>query len=129
MIRPLGDRVLVKPDKVQTVSESGIELVEHWPIEHTGTIVSMGPQCSPFQREAHDLAQRIEKEGRLAYEPRDEDVYADAANMLRQLTACPLKLGDVVLFGSMQGQELTVEGEKFLLFRASDLLATIPEMV
>src|SRR5688500_17103432 len=34
-----------------------------------------------------------------------------------------VKVGDLVVFSHLSGQELTVDGERFLLMRESDLLA------
>jgi len=36
-----------------------------------------------------------------------------------------LKAGDVVLYGKYAGNEIEVEGEKFLMMRQSDVLAVV----
>lgn len=41
-MQPLSDRVLVRPDPVVTETQSGIALVEDWPQETSGVIVSLG---------------------------------------------------------------------------------------
>ena len=47
-MKPLGDRVLVRPDPIPTQTASGLQLVEDWPQENTGIVVSLGPNV-------HDL--------------------------------------------------------------------------
>jgi len=41
-MQPLADRVLVRPDPVVTETQSGLALVENWPQETSGVIVSLG---------------------------------------------------------------------------------------
>ena len=42
VMQPLADRVLVRPDPVVTETQSGLALVENWPQETSGVIVSLG---------------------------------------------------------------------------------------
>lgn len=44
--RPLGDRVLIQPDLAPTTTASGLHLAEHWKPEQTGTVVTVGLQCT-----------------------------------------------------------------------------------
>lgn len=41
-MRPLGDRVFVAPDHVPTQTASGLAIVEDWPQETSGVVVSVG---------------------------------------------------------------------------------------
>ena len=41
-LKPLSNRVLVKPDDPPTQTDSGLHLVEHWRAEQTGTVAAMG---------------------------------------------------------------------------------------
>ena len=41
-MQPLADRVLVRPDPVVTETQSGLALVEDWPQETSGVVVSLG---------------------------------------------------------------------------------------
>lgn len=41
-MQPLSDRVIVRPDPIVTETQSGIALVENWPQETSGVIVSLG---------------------------------------------------------------------------------------
>jgi co-chaperonin GroES (HSP10) len=40
--RPLGDRLFIQPDPVVTETAGGLTLVEDWPQETSGTVVSLG---------------------------------------------------------------------------------------
>jgi chaperonin GroES len=46
IVKPLGDRVLIKPDPRPTQTASGLQVVEHWAPEVTGTVMSLGPDAS-----------------------------------------------------------------------------------
>lgn len=41
-LKPLADRVLIKPDDPPSQTESGLHLIEHWRAEQTGTVAAMG---------------------------------------------------------------------------------------
>jgi len=41
-LQPLADRVMVRPDPVVSETKSGIALVEDWPQETSGVVVSLG---------------------------------------------------------------------------------------
>lgn len=41
-MQPLADRVLVRPDPVVSETQSGLALVEDWPQETSGVVVSLG---------------------------------------------------------------------------------------
>lgn len=49
---PLGARVLVEPIAPATVTESGIELVEHWHPETMGRVVRVGEVLPPLPADA-----------------------------------------------------------------------------
>jgi chaperonin GroES len=97
MLKPLTDRILIKPDALSDVTESGLHLVRDWSPENSGEVVGV-----PERVDAHCP----ECGGR---------VFAPSS----------VKLGDVVLFSPNSGQEVTVDGERFLLMRESDLLAVL----
>lgn len=90
MLKPLGDRVLIKPDPRPTQTESGLHLVESWQPDNMGEIVAVGP-------------------GRACEE-----------------CGCGLtlsvKVGDFVQFSPLSGQDITVDGERYVLMREADLL-------
>lgn len=41
-LKPLSNRVLIKPDDPPTQTESGLHLIEHWRAEQTGVVAAMG---------------------------------------------------------------------------------------
>lgn len=120
MLRPLGDRVLIKPDKNPEQTESGLHLVEHRKPENMGTVVAVGPCPHPLKHEASTLAERLER----CY---DDEIITDAANMLRDVTRREpsVKVGDDVIFSWTSGQELFVDDERYLLMREGDILAVV----
>lgn len=96
MLKPLTDRILIKPDPHQdTITASGITLVEDWKPEHMGEVVSV-----PERADAH------------------------CPECGCRVFALPsVKVGDIVLFSHQSGQEITIEDTRYLLMREDDLLA------
>jgi chaperonin GroES len=97
MLQPLTNNILIRPEKAPEQTESGLHLVEHWAPENSGEIVSIAAQAS---------------------------------------TRCPscdcpvthplsVKVGDTVIFPQEAGQELRIDGERFLLMKETDLLAVV----
>ena len=97
MLAPLGDRVLIKPDTVPETTESGLHMVREWKPENTGVVTAV-----PERIDAHcpECATRV-------------------------FRVPSVKVGDVVVFSWTTGQELIVDGEKYLLMREDDLLAVL----
>lgn len=144
-LRPLGDRVLIKPEVAPDQTESGLWLSEHRKPEQTGTVVAVGLCPHPLKHEAEGVAQELEERiglrdlmGEVPAEdatggPMREDWIAQlpdvrAANLLRQATAREpqVKPGDYVVFSWTAGQELTLENEeRLLMMRESDILAVV----
>ena len=87
-IKPLSDRVLVKPAPAETRTASGIiipETAQEKPLK--GEVISVGNGT------------------------KDEEMI--------------LKAGDHVLYGKYAGTEIELDGEKYLIMRQSDILASI----
>ena len=87
-IKPLADRVLVKPAPAETKTIGGIiipDTAKEKPLK--GEVVAAG------------------------HGTKDEEMV--------------LKAGDKVLYGKYNGQEIEIEGEKFLIMRQSDVLAVL----
>lgn len=97
MLHPLTGNLVIRPDVAPTQTESGLELVEHWRGENTGEIVSMSSRV-----DAHcpDCG------GRVFLPP-------------------SVKVGDTVIFPLEAGQEIRLDGERFLLMKETDLLAVL----
>lgn len=117
-LRPLGDRVLIKPEAQPTTTASGLHLSEHWKPEQTGTVVAVGLQTHPKREEAMHIATLLEREF--------GDEYGDLVRSLvdREALVHP---GDYVVFSWQVGQELFLNDgeERYLLMRESDILAVV----
>ena len=88
-LKPLADRVLVKPDEAEQKTASGLYIASNAQEKpQRGTIVAVG----------NDKGERI---------PMD------------------VKVGDVVIYGKFGGNEVKVDGEKYLLMRADDIYAVV----
>lgn len=125
--RPIGDRVLIKPEKNAEMSESGLlHLVEHRKPETMGTVVAVGLAEHPLKAEAESIADEIAP----LISSLGLDLQDRAVDMLRRLVAREpsVKVGDDVLFSWMAGQELILEDdERYLLLRESDILAVLED--
>ena len=123
-LRPLGDRILIRPIAAPTETESGLHLVRGWEPEQMGDVVAVGHMTHPLQDVASSLAHKL-----FCYHLGEDDDHLlhDAATLLEDLTRrAPLvKAGDRVLFSVMSGQELTVDDQRYLLMREADLLAVL----
>jgi chaperonin GroES len=96
-LQPLGDRVLIKPDIPPDMTESGLHLVRDWKPENSGEIVAVPERMDCLCPECGT---------RVFHVP-------------------SVKVGDVVVFSWTSGQEIAVDGDKYLLMRESDLLAVL----
>jgi chaperonin GroES len=125
-LRPLGDRVLIRPEMPDERTDSGLYLAEHRKPEQTGTVVAVGPCAHPRKAEAEDMAKTIES--MLSGAGWLEPIYG-AADLLRRVTAREpqVKPGDYVVFSWTAGQEIWVEDgeERLLLMRESDILCVV----
>jgi len=120
MLRPLGSRILIRPEAAQDRTESGLWLQEDKKPDQTGTVVAIGTLTHPRKQEAEDAADWLVLDDQ-------SDGHMQAADLLRALVARePLvKVGDFVLFSWQSGQELVVDGERYLLLPEDDLLAVL----
>ncbi|MCQ2345847.1 MAG: co-chaperone GroES [Paludibacteraceae bacterium] len=87
-IKPLADRVLVRPVAAETKTASGI-------------IIPDNAKEKPLRGEVLAVGQGT----------KDEQMV--------------LKAGDVVLYGKYSGTEIELDGEKLLIMRQSDVMATL----
>ena len=87
-IKPLADRVVIKPTPAEEVTMAGIiipDSAKEKPLK--GKVIAVGTGT------------------------KDEEMV--------------LKVGDTVLYGKYAGTEIELEGEKILIMRQSDVLATL----
>lgn len=97
MLNPLGDRVLIKPDAPRETTDSGLHLVQDWKPENCGEIVAAAARPDGLCPECGARVSR----------------------------APSVKVGDVVLFSWTSGQEIYLDGAKYLLMREDDLLGVL----
>ena len=118
---PLSDRVLIVPDVAPTMTESGIELVQHYVVEQTGTVVATGCARHPLKDEAQDLARRLQNRSGF------DEMSMDAARLLQDLTGREpeLKVGDKVIFSPYVGQEVRIDDTRYVVMREADVLAVM----
>lgn len=126
-LRPLTDRVLIKPEIPAMVTASGLVLAEQRKPEQTGTVVAVGPCSHPRKADVEALADRLSEV--LTEFPNGAFTVADSAAVLRELVATEpqVKVGDYVVFSWTSGQEIWVEDgeERYLLMREADILCVV----
>lgn len=95
MLHPLRHHVLIKPEKAPDRTESGLHLVEHWRPENLGEVVATA-------------------------------TYSDTTCPdcgVRVFVPMEVKVGDTVVFPQEAGQEVSVDGDRYLIMREEDLIA------
>ena len=94
-LRPLGDRVVIKPMVAETVTESGFaipEMAQEKP--QMGTVVSVSPgSVVDWDQEGNEFTQ--------------------------------LSIGDTVLYGKYSGIELTLDGQDILVLHIKDVIGVV----
>lgn len=127
-LRPIQDRVLIKPEIPPEVTESGIILAEQRKPEQTGTVVAVGPCSHPLKAEAEELALLCESLIGDVHDAVDDNLRS-VARVLRAATnrEPEVKVGDYVVFSWTSGQEIWVEDgqERYLLMREADILCVV----
>lgn len=125
-LRPLGDRVLIKPLAQPTETESGIILAEEKKPDEIGTVVAVGFTKHPRSGDVERHIDAIRGERGLCPDECD-CLDCRARDLLRDLVRREpsVKVGDTVLFSWASGQEILLnDGEdRYLLMRESDLIA------
>jgi co-chaperonin GroES (HSP10) len=134
--RPLGDRVVIQADvedHAPETTESGLVLatslaaaVEGSDAEDSwfvGTVVAIGPKVNRFDvrawvtRRLHQWLDGGEMLAMRQFLSDIEHLPADCPD--------PVQVGDRVTFSWASGQQITVDGTKYLIMRQGDLLAVL----
>ena|ERR1051326_5147683 len=97
MLKPLTDRILIKPDVPSDTTDSGLVMVREWTPEYTGVVVALPDKVRATCPDCGALCVR------------DPSV----------------RVGDTVAFAYDAGQELTLDGDRYLLIRDADLVAVL----
>lgn len=123
---PLADRVLIQPDTPASVSAGGLHLIEDWPDEVSGKVVSVGRTRHPRKDEAFELADEIGMWNTVSAKKSD-DTLKRAAQLLRDLTGREpeVAVGDRVLFSRASGQEIHIDDTRYFVMREADLIAIL----
>lgn len=95
MLKPLTDRVLIEPYAAPDETDSGLALVRAYAPENSGTVVAV-----------------------------PERIGTDCPECGARVFVSPaVKVGDFVAFGYDAGQEIRVDGTRYLLVREQDISA------
>jgi len=134
-LRPLKDRVLIRPEVPSDTTPSGLILAEHRKPEQTGTVVAVGSIEHPRRDEVLEIATALD-------EIFDQGIHLSllkpltgesrsVTTILRELVnhQSAVAVGDYVIFSWNVGQEVWVEDgqERYLLMRESDILAVVED--
>ena len=140
-IIPLGDRVLIQADiedrapaptesglvlaKTLTAAVTGEDVEDSWCV---GTIVACGPLVNRFDVRKHVARALREALAETNGHLRTRVVHL-ASGLDHLPTECtdPLQVGDRVTFSWASGQQITVDGERFLIMSAREVLAVVTE--
>lgn len=144
---PLGDRVVIKADVEDHAPQAttsglltattlaaavdGSDTEDSW---FVGTVVAVGPLVNHFDCRKFVLRRLKEIDSEygvdLACLSGALDIVANEIKALPTDCPDPVHVGDRVTFSWSAGQQLQIDGEKFLILRARDLLAVLtPECV
>ena len=136
-IRVCGPRVLIKPDiedlqpaqtesglliaKTLAAAVSGEDARDSWV---TGTVLAIGEQDAPFDVRPFVL-RRLEDLLRV------DDPRVGLSTLVDEIDALPMtrprefSVGDAVTFSPHVGQEVTLDGETYLIMQESDILGVL----
>ncbi len=128
MLRPLGNRLIVKPDPPDTASAGGIIFPQTHgqPPAMTGTVVSVGrgPASAHRVRQA-TIAQCAAAVTRALRQHANAARLARAAlhDQARSADLSEVQEGDYVCFAFTAGHTMTVDGEAYVVLAEDDVQA------
>ena len=134
MIRPLANRVLVKPDPQVKETATGIAIPDaHFEYDMSGTVVTVGNGPASAHRVREALIARIQSVvDDLLPEPPDmpcASVAAIQAALTRAAQHHPdmseVKVGDRVAFPYTAGTLIEIDGERHLLMNEDQIVAVL----
>ena len=125
-LNPLPGKVLILPDPTERTTESGLLVVEHWPMEVSGKVVAVGASKHPRKAESFAMAAVMDEWADMGTHARVQ-VFVDVAQLLRELTGREpeVSVGDRVVFGLSAGQEIRIDETRYFLMNETDLLAVV----
>lgn len=128
-LRPLGHRLIIKPEPAKTTSAGGIlipQTADKKPAM-TGTVISVGRGPSTAHRvRQYTLAQVIDKLQEVAERVPNAALRSELEDELARMavedvTFSEVKEGDYVCFPFTSGQNMNVDGEDFIVLQEDDL--------
>jgi len=139
-LKPLGKRVLVRPDPPETATESGLVIPDRAQdrLAMSGTVVAVGPLCAgPSYRIKAGVLAVVERaiesvEGRTASRAWADELRADLRALLSRYydqSADGLRPGMAVAFPYTVGttipslMDLGIDGEHLILINEEDIVA------
>lgn len=126
-LNPLPGKVLILPDPTERTTDSGLLVVEHWPMEVSGKVVAVGASKHPRKDEAFAMADQVDIYAQIGETPVRRTAFLAAAQLLRDLTGREpeVSVGDRVVFGLSAGQEIRIDETRYFLMNETDLLAVV----
>lgn len=120
---PLADRVFVIPDPVATETASGLHIIDHWPAETSGTVAAVGRRVHPL---GPVVAEAIEALNSVKCTRAGKPLVERLAAVAWQLVSeSSVRVGQRVIFSRTTGQELDLDGTRYLVLRESDILGVV----
>lgn len=131
MLKPLGHRLIIRPESPKTQSAGGIFIPETAGVAPamTGTVISIGRGPATAHRvRQYTIAQVVDKlqevSERVPNAALKHELEDELARMaVEDVTFSEVKEGDFVMFGPHAGTNLTVDGERFITLAEDDVEA------
>lgn len=132
MLRPTGNRVLVRPDQAPDETDSGLVIPEsaRRDPEMSGVVVAVGrgPDAAHKVRQA-TINRCIAILNETAEQVSSSCLHVEVARRLAQYAVDVVDLsgvqeGDTVCFPYTAGQKLSVEGDTLIVLKEDDIVAT-----
>lgn len=134
-LRPLGDRVWIRPEKPAEETASGLVLVEHRKPEQVGTVVAVGTCEHPRKAEVEGVIASLNDVGPTLvgiHNVEGTAAVATAMIALRELVSREpsVRVGDTVIFPWTAGYDLNIDwpdgtSERVFVMKESDILAVL----
>lgn len=134
-VRPLGHRVLVKPDEQPSESAGGLILPQdHDHVPMSGTVVALGPGGSQVRYRARqaaikDCCEVLESAIRMFGSTSALLVARDEVAGLLGTTDVEreIRIGDRVAYAAESGLLFTQDGEQFIILNEDDVVVVVED--
>jgi co-chaperonin GroES (HSP10) len=125
MLKPLGHRVLIRPDEQPTESQSGIILPdEHDHVSMSGTVVAVGKGSKRLFEVRHRTASNCLTMATDSVSRKAIQAYIDRLVHEYMPTVC---VGDRVAYSVEAGLTFTEDGQTYLVMNEDDLVVLVVE--